>query len=344
MTLVDRICLVGVIAVTGVVCLGATARAQSAEAEVLFREGRDLIKRGKTAAGCDKLAASERLENSIGTLLNLGDCREKLGKLASAWAAFRKAEAMAKRAGDDDRRQAEAARRAAQLEPRLSNLVIEVPSRIEGLVVRRDGEVVDAAQWSTALPVDPGSYAITAEAPGYRMWRTTVAINAGAKRQVITVPALERAPDAREPAAAPQPTLPAAMPEPAPVSAPAEPPLTRVVVVRPGLWSGMRKLSVGLALAGAGGVGTGVYLGWRARDLQDRADRLCPLPVCSDPEALRLNDRARTHATRANILYIAGGATFATALVLWLVGAPGETVVTPSAGRHHIGVSMTGRF
>src|SRR6187549_3181233 len=81
------------------------ANAQSAGAEALFREGRRLIKEGKLDQGCAKLAASEKLESSVGTLLNLGDCREKLGQTATAWAAFRKAEAMAKRAGDDHKRQ-----------------------------------------------------------------------------------------------------------------------------------------------------------------------------------------------------------------------------------------------
>src|SRR5215470_8290283 len=133
---------------------GPDARAQSAEAEALFRDGRSLIKAGNLAPGCDKLAASERLESSVGTLLNLGDCREKLGKLASAWAAFRKAEALARRTGGDERRQAEAERRARLLEPRLANLVIQVGHRIDGLIVRRDDELVDDAVWNTALPVD----------------------------------------------------------------------------------------------------------------------------------------------------------------------------------------------
>src|SRR5262249_42741606 len=110
MTRVDRACLIA-LAIAGGVCTPLSARAQSAEAEALFRDGRELIKAGKLAAGCERLAASERLESSVGTLLNLGDCREKLGKLASAWAAFRKAEALAKRTPGDERRQAEAARR-----------------------------------------------------------------------------------------------------------------------------------------------------------------------------------------------------------------------------------------
>src|SRR5215470_17557485 len=130
----------------GAIC--PDARAQSAEAEALFRDGRSLIKAGKLAAGCDKLAASERLESSVGTLLNLGDCREKQGKLASAWAAFRQAEAMARRTGGDDRRQAEAGRRAGLLEPRLANLTIQVGHRVDGLIVRRDDEQVDDGGWN----------------------------------------------------------------------------------------------------------------------------------------------------------------------------------------------------
>lgn len=323
-----------------IVWIGATgseARAQSAEAEALFRDGRGLIKAGKLAAGCDKLAASERLESSVGTLLNLGDCREKLGKLASAWAAFRKAEAMAKRTGADERRQAEAGRRAALLEPQLSNLVIGVAHRVDGLVVRRDGEVVDAAVWNTPLPVDPGSYTIVAEAPGHAPWRTTITIAPGSARRVVEVPSLARI-------ESPPPAEPTAMPWPPPRPE-LMPPRT---VARRGTWSTTRAFSAVFAVAGAGAIGTGVYFGLHARSLEDRADRLCPEAACDDPQALRLNHDAQTSASRANILYIAGGAALATAAVLWLVGAPGEVAVVPvasaSPGDHAIGFAMTRRF
>ncbi|TMQ04358.1 MAG: hypothetical protein E6J90_51675 [Deltaproteobacteria bacterium] len=323
MTRVDRACLLAVMIAGG---LGATpfaAHAQSAEAEALFRDGRNLIKAGKLAAGCDRLAASERLESSVGTLLNLGDCREKLGKLASAWAAFRKAEAMAKRAGGDERRQAEAGHRAAALEPRLSNLVIEVGHMVDGLVVRRDDEVVDSATWNTALPVDPGSYALVAEAPGYAAWRTSIVIAAGERRHVVSVPLLERVAVAAPPAA---PTRIIAAP-----------------VVRP-TWTSTRMVSAVFAVAGAGAVGTGIYFGLHARSLDERANQRCPGSACSDPEGLRLNDQAQTSASRANVLYIAGAAALATAAVLWYVGAPGEVVVVPAAGDHQLGVALSGRF
>jgi len=335
MTRVDRLHLCAALAAIATICQLSPARAQSAEAEMLFRDGRNLIKRGKLAPGCDKLDASARLEPSVGTLLNLGDCRDKLGRPASAWAALRKAEAMAKRAGGDAQRQAEAGRRAAVLEPRLSNLVIEVAAQPDGLVVRRDGEVVDPAVWNTALPVDPGTYTIVAEAPGYQPWRMVVPIALDTRRQLVTIPPLERAPVAPPVAAAPAP----AAPTDAPVL------VTRPVITQsPGTWSTTRKLSAVLAVAGVGAAGTGLYFGIHSKTLQDRADKRCPLTVCADAEGLRLNDQAHTAATRANILYIAGGAAVATAVVMWLVGAPDEMVVVPSAGDHQVAVSMTGRF
>ena len=345
MTRAERAGLAAVFAVFSILGPGwrpCAVHAQSAEAEVLFRDGRDLLKQGRLVAGCDKLAASERLESSVGTLLNLGDCREKLGKLASAWAAFRKAEAMARRAAGDDRRQAEASRRAAQLEPRLPHLEIDVAVHVDGLSVRRDDDLVGEAQWNTSVPVDPGSYTIVAEAAGYQAWRTTVPIGRGAVREVVVVPRLEPLP----PAPVPEPPE---MPE-VPVVSAGQPPVARVA--RPvavaargaGTWTPMRKLSVGVALAGAGALATGVYFGVHANALEDQANRRCPLVVCADPEGLAQNDQAQTSAWRANLLYIAGGGALAAGMVLWLIGAPDDAIVVPTAGDRQLGAALTGRF
>lgn len=322
MTRVDR---ARAAAVAIALCAAATARAQSPEAEVLFRDGRRLIQAGRLAEGCDKLEASERLESSVGALLNLGDCREKLGQLASAWAAFRKAEAKAKHAGGDDKRRAEARRRAGLLEPRLSYLVIQVEHPPDGLVVRRDGEPVDRELWNTAVPVDPGTYDLSAQAPARRPWQAKIEIDGRLRRRVVSVPALPPAPlpppVARAPAARAEARLPP----------------------RAGTWTTTRKVSAGFALAGAGALGTGAYFGWRSRTLADRADRRCPLAECGDREGLRLNAEARTAAARANVLYAAGGAAAVTAAILWLAGRPGDVAIRPGAAGG-LGVSLVGRF
>lgn len=338
MTLVDRVLTILLVTTTGLLLHLPAAQAQSAEAEALFREGRTLIQQNKLAAGCDKLVSSERLESSVGTLLNLGDCHEKLGRHASAWAAFRKAEAMAKRSGDDAKRQGEARKRAVALEAKLSSIVIEVApaSRVDGLVIRRGGIVVDHGMWSSAVPVDPGTYQIVAEAPGRRTWRAEIKIAARSKRWVV-VPKLEAAPVAL----APEVTAPVPAITPAP--RPAAP-----VVIRTSprsMWTTTRKLSLVLAVAGAGAVGGGVYFGMRSQDLEEQSDARCPLTICADAEALRLNDDAQDAALRANALYIGGGVALAAAAVMWFVGAPDdETIVTPTVGRDRIGVSFAGRF
>lgn len=303
-----------------------SARAQSAEAEVLFRDGRTLVKSGKLAEGCAKIEASERIESSVGTLLNLGDCREKLGKVASAWAAFRKAEATAKRANNDDKREDEARKRAVSLESKMSSLTIVVAQPTTGLVVKRDGELLDPALLDTAVPLDPGTYTIVAEAPGFTAWKTEVVLQFKTKRQVA-IPALARSKEVA--AAVVIPTAPL--------------PVTYRKVRH--TWSGWRKFSVVLGVAGVGAAGTGFYFGRRARDLEDSSNQRCPLVVCADPQALDDNQRARDNGTRANILYIAGGAAVASAVALWFVGGPGEsTVVTPMISRDQAGVSFLGSF
>jgi len=334
MTPVDRCCGLAAVLLVTLVASTSVAHAQSAEAEALFRQGRTMIKKGDLAGGCEKLAASERLESSVGTLLNLGDCREKLGKLASASAAFRRAEAIAQRSGTDDKRRSEAAKRAAALEPKLANIVIDVKSKVDGLVIKRDDETLDAATFGTPLPVDPGKIVVTAEAPGFQPWRTEVNIDPASKRRVVEVPALVPAPKP----IAPQPGITIAQP-----GATQPTYVTRRVLHH--TWSGARKFSFGLGLAGAGALGTGIYFGVHSKHLQDDANRLCPETTCNDQEGLRFNDRAKQAARTANILYISGGAAVATALVIWLVGGPSdETIVVPTVGDGSVGLSLSGRL
>ncbi len=342
MTLVNRVI---VVALAGLVMHVPGALAQNAGAEALFREGRALIKKGNLKAGCEKLEASEKLESSVGTLLNLGDCREKLGKTAGAWAAFRKAEALAKRSGNDKKRQREASRRAQKLEPDLANITVQVgpKSKSTGLVIKRDGELVDPDLYGTAIVVDPGSHVVIAEAPGYKPWKTEVSVGKGGKRWVV-VPSLEAIPEPPKPASPPPVAV-----TPPPATTPAivvdQPaPAPRTVTVEK-TWSTTRGIAVALGVAGAGAIGTGVYFGNRANDLQSKSDAICPTMTCDDPEGLRLNDDARDNAFRATVLFVAGGAAVAAATVMWFVGKPDtETVIVPSVGDTHVGASLTGRF
>src|SRR5688572_6405870 len=147
----------------------AEARAEaydSAGAEVLFREGKQLMNEKDYAAACPKLAESYRLDPATGSLLALALCYERAGKLASAWVAYTDAAARAKREGQTDREQGAKAR-ARELEPKLARLIVNVEAPdTPGLEVTRDGVQLGAAALGSAIPVDHGEHVVEARAPG----------------------------------------------------------------------------------------------------------------------------------------------------------------------------------
>ena len=193
--LVMALLIAGAAAQAQGIALGAEpvdAAAPLALAEALFQEGRQLLEQGDAQRACPKLAASLRLDRATGTLLALAMCHEVDGHLASAWAEYLEVVARAKNEGRHDRE--EAARQYAHaLEARLSTLSIAVPAavaRIPGLTVRRDGAAIQAPAWSIAVAVDPGDHLVSASAPGWRGFTTTVVVGAVADHQTVTIPLL----------------------------------------------------------------------------------------------------------------------------------------------------------
>lgn len=181
-------------------------------AEILFQEGRALLEAGDYANACDKFEASHRLAHSVGALLNLGDCRERLGEIASAWAAFRGAATSARERGDSIR-QRFAEKRAQELRPRLSYLKFQVPpeSRVDQLRIAWGDEIISTALWGVRIPANPGEHEIRISAPQHLSQVVRVTIREEAETQVVEIPVLERSPE------------PAPVPPPAPTQAPVEP-------------------------------------------------------------------------------------------------------------------------
>ena len=166
-----------------------------AAAEALYQLAQRLIAEGKYAEACPKLDASNKLDPGVGTLLYLGDCQEKLGKLASAWATFQQAMALAKARSEPDRA-AVAELRATALQPRLSHVVFKVDSKndVEGFELRRDGLLIAGGSWGVPLPSDSGRFELVARAPGYDDWSTTLIVPAESSETVtVKVPPLTRA-------------------------------------------------------------------------------------------------------------------------------------------------------
>src|SRR4051812_33196417 len=57
-------------------------------AKTLFEQGQKQIEEKNYDSACASFKASNESVARVGTLLNLADCYEKAGKLASAWGAY----------------------------------------------------------------------------------------------------------------------------------------------------------------------------------------------------------------------------------------------------------------
>ncbi len=133
------------------------------------------MSQGDYAQACGKFEESQRLDPGLGTLFHFADCEERLGKTATAWAAFLDVASEARAHGEADR-EAVARARAATLAPALARLTIDPgPSKdAPSFVVTRDGSPVSAAGWGVPIPVDPGTHAIAVHARNKRSWTLTV--------------------------------------------------------------------------------------------------------------------------------------------------------------------------
>jgi hypothetical protein len=172
-----------VITVAVVLLLAARAGAQDrATADALFDEAKKLMAAGEVTKACAKLEGSQRILPRLGVQLNLADCYEKDGRTASAWTEWRAAAAVARKAGDN--REALATANAAGLEKKLTRLKITVADT-PGVVVKRDGVVIDPVLYDTPTPVNPGVYKIEATAPKKETW--TQKVEARGEGAVVTV-------------------------------------------------------------------------------------------------------------------------------------------------------------
>jgi hypothetical protein len=138
----------------------------SAQAEVLFKEGQQLIADKKDAEACQRLAASFKLDPQPNTELLQGLCYSKLGKTASAYNAFIDAASTLPKGGDA---QKYAADQAKQLEAQLLKVRVKFqPTPPQGMAMHFDDETKsrdkDFADIDIAL--DPGDHDLFVTAPG----------------------------------------------------------------------------------------------------------------------------------------------------------------------------------
>jgi hypothetical protein len=150
--------------VSAALLASASARAEgdTAAAEALFQQAKTLADGQQWAAACPKFEASYRLDKQLGTLMNLADCEEHTGRIATAWAHWGEAVELAEKAGD--KRAAFASGRRAPLTKRLPMIQVDVAASATptpALAVYRDAVKVDPAAYGVPLPSDPGDHVIS---------------------------------------------------------------------------------------------------------------------------------------------------------------------------------------
>jgi hypothetical protein len=295
----------------------------AAASEALFREGRRLMKSRDFAAACPRLEESLRLDPATGTLVNLADCEEQVGRTASAWQHWR---AAADRLPAGDKRRAVAVQRAAALEKVLARLTIELaPSAPPDVRVKRDGTLLGAPSLGVALPVDPGRHMVVVSANGRQDREIEVTIQDREQRTVTVEPgAIETLPAVPTPSAVPASLF-------APLKSDAPP--TPVEVTKPTSPKSGSVLGYVLLGGGALGLGAAAYFGLGA--LAARHDAAAACSEASGANRCWADARDALDRDRRDSLYadISAGAGIAAAGVgLYLLLRPSrESPVTTAA-------------
>ena len=327
----------GVLLCAGHGLAAAQNAADKAAADTLFEEGKRLITRGDIATACEKFEASLQKIVQLGTQIALASCYEKLGKTASAWGEFRTAASAASKA--HDKRQQFAEDHAAALEARLSKIAIMIiANRVDGLVIKRDGADVTAAEFGTAVPVDPGEHTVEASAPGRVSWSIKVSVPATPGVVDVPVPALEKETE-RAVVEAPRAASPIVAPPP-PADDSGEPRRHR------------RVIAYAVGGGGIAMVGVSLVFGALASSRWSAAQPHCHSAMC-DQTGVDLAGSASTMGNLSTVSFVAGVGALAAGVVLYLTAPSAEAAppagstalrLVPGVGPSQVGLSLQGGF
>lgn len=280
----------------------------TAAADALFNEGKALQDKGQMAEACPKFEASFELSKTLGTLMNVADCREQVGDLLVALDAWDRAIVLAQETNDE--RIEYAKKRRGELEPRVPSIGLDVNQGAEKLSIRVDGKDLPEAKWG--FPVHVNAHPVKVEVLRGEEVLDTQTIEAAAgetKRLSLDLAAIAKAHPAKA-----------------------------KVVVEPAnpaqRYAGIAVLSVGLAGLVTFGILEGAALAQRSAANEnggcvERDDA----SICS-PRGYELVQLAGDLAEAGQWVGVAGLATAAIGLTVFLTApsdAPAEEATKPSA-------------
>lgn len=270
------------------------------EAFARFEEGRALVAAGKPLDAVPKFLASLAAEPTAAAALNLADCYERLGKVASAYERFLQAEAISRKAGDNLRAD-EARKRAEILSPRVASITVLPPPEGKTGSAWIDGAPLPAQMWGKPKHADPGPHEVVLQLPDGTRTNRVVTLGEGTRATVpFDVASKPRENDTKHPPAAPVEQGGGSL---------------RTV----GLVTG----GIGAAALVAGGV-TGIL----ALSAKSDLDTTCPdyprCPRAQQGDVDSTQDRGETMATVSTIAFVAGGVLLTAGILLYVTSGPSE--------------------
>lgn len=169
-----------------IVAVSEASAADPVAAEALFQAGKQLVADRKYAEACPKYDASYKLDPTLGTLLNLADCYEKAGRIATSWSTWGAAMEQAQR--DKDSRFDYAKERREALTPRLPKVVVRVYNTLPGIDVLWDGAKLAPGAFGYDMPTDPLEHKLVVlRDDGVVLFEQKVRVNDDGKKTELSV-------------------------------------------------------------------------------------------------------------------------------------------------------------
>jgi hypothetical protein len=296
------------------------AAAQQAAADALFDSARAAMDKGDFAAACEQFRASDKLDAAVGTELNLADCEEKRGHLASAWELYRTA---AEKLSERDERLALARTRIQALAPRLPKLSLTLAPGAPRESTVRDGNVELGSVLGVALPMDPGAHTLVVSAPGFEPRSFAVRLSEGDAKTLAVSPGSATSAEKGPRGAA---------------SAPA----SGTAATRDQASKGSSRRLLGFSFAGVGvvGLGVGTIAGLLVTGKKRTVDEQCQPDKSCTSAGVSAAKSGHTLQVVSNVGWVLGAAALGAGAYFLLSSAPSSEpgtsvalVATPSSGQ-----------
>lgn len=161
---------------------GETSPATSAEQ--LFREGRDLFKRGLTETACEKFTQSEALEPRAGTRLNLAICNLQLGKPT---VARRLLVALQEEIAQDDPRRKLCLQELTKAEQQIARITVRTSTGAECVLVV-DEHPTGPGTLGSLIELDPGRHYFQVNCSAQSSDKRDLVLEKGSRSELVLNP------------------------------------------------------------------------------------------------------------------------------------------------------------